>query len=469
MSKKLLVLLIAASACCALGCGDDDSSCGTGEKRCDGNKLNVCVLGKWVSQECANGCDAAKGMCKAEGSSTGEDCAPGGADKNCKAACKSDGTEGYYWKGDKVETVKCEDDKKCKVDGNQVSCVEKGAAECEDGKSECTDADTSRLCFFGQWLPTPCDGGCDSTTGMCVDKDCTATSKGLCNPACNADKTEGYRWQAATGKVETVRCDGGKTCSITQDSFGGTDVVCGSGSDGGCTGDIVTTGGEVGNCCNSETYQQTCTDGNAHALVCWSGKVTQWDCADNDCKPNSEKPNQVICKKADNTSCTAESTAKCDAACSADEAKAYYWDGKNNKLVTMDCAADGDKCVKEGTRVSCRTPSTGEACDPTKDMPTCGSDDTVKYCRNDDKEFVVKKDCPQCHVDGDTFFCNGDHLLQDCTKDSAEKCRGACDADDPTRGWRWDINGNKLVEWTCKTGETCSASKTGWFSCVKAQ
>ena len=127
--------------------------------------------------------------------------------------------------------------------------------------------------------------------------------------------------------------------------------------------------------------------------------------------------------------CTAESTEACDAACSEDGSAGYYWDGKNNRLGTKTCNGDNKCTIKEG-EVICQTPSTGEACDPTKDMPTCGDgDNTVKYCREDDKEYVVKKDCPQCHVDGDTFFCNGDHLLENCTKNSKEKCRGACDAE----------------------------------------
>ena len=469
MSKKLLTLLIAASACCAFGCGDDDSSCQNGERRCDGDELSMCAMGKWITQKCANGCDAVQKVCKGEGgTSTGKECAPGGADKDCKAACKSDGSEGYYWKGDKVETLKCEGAQKCKVDGNQVGCVAEGASECEGGKSECVDAKTSRVCAFGTWVSMPCDGGCDSTTGDCVDKDCTATSKGLCTPACSADKTEGYMWSAATGKNETVKCDGGKTCSVSEGS-----IVCGSGgsgSDGECTGDIVTTGGEVGNCCDSKTYKSTCTDGNAHALVCVKGKVTQWTCANNGCKPMADS-NRVECKKeeVEASSCNAESTAKCDAACSEDGGKGYYWNVKDNTLVTLDCAADGEKCFKDGYRVYCKTPTTGEACDPTKDMPTCGENDTVKYCREKEKEFVVKTDCPQCHVEDDTFFCNGDHLLEDCTKDSKEKCKGACDAKDPLLGWWWNSKTNKVDTKTCNKGYECNASKTGWVSCVKAQ
>ena len=130
MSKKLLALLVAVSTCCAFGCSDDDSdSCKTGEKRCDGNNVQICVNGNW-----------SKG--------------------------------------------------------------------------------------------TPCADGCDEATKACKD---------------------------------------------------------------GGSGTIP----EVGSPCDKSTFQQVCINGGANALVCWDDVVKQWNCANNDCKANTEKPLQVVCAKGD--------------------------------------------------------------------------------------------------------------------------------------------------------------------------
>lgn len=56
---------------------------------------------------------------------------------------------------------------------------------------------------------------------------------------------------------------------------------------------------EVGSPCDKSTFQQVCINGGANALVCWDDVVKQWNCANNDCKANTEKPLQVICAKGD--------------------------------------------------------------------------------------------------------------------------------------------------------------------------
>ena len=437
---------------CSNGCDPTNKECYSSaqkpkcvdrEKRCSGNELQVCVNNSWVKvQTCANGCNPANKECYSD--DQGSQC------KHNEKYCADEYTLNVCLNG-KLLIQHCSDG--CDFEKNM--CKAEGGVACEGGKSECVDANTSRTCAFGTWVSIPCDGGCDSKTGECVDKDCTATSKGLCTPACNADKSEGYMWSAATGKNETVKCDGGKTCSVSEDSS----IVCVSGSGGECTGETVTTGGVIGNCCDVKTYQQTCTDGNAHALVCWNGVVTQWDCVDNICTVNPTNSQRVECNKY--KECTSASTEKCRATCSKDEKIAYYWNGK--EVVARNCAAEGDKCVIENDKATCYTPGTGETCTPSVDKPVCIDDkSSVKYCRVKDKQFVEKV-CPKCYVSGNIFYCNGDENLSNCTSSSTSKCRGACESD--ALGWRWDSYKGSVVAHECKPDEVCSISETGWISC----
>lgn len=223
----------------------------------------------------------------------------------------------------------------------------------------------------------------------------------------------------------------------------------------GCSDD------DSGNAC--KTGEKACE--GSFLRVCKDGKWTPGTECKNGCDATK---NQCKEGETEKKACTPQSVTECSAACSEDKSKAMYWDKKGGAVKVLDCN-EGKECAVFGGRAECTTPGTGKTCDPTKDMPKCGENNTVTYCRDKDKQFVEKKDCTQCHVEGDTFFCNGDHLLKDCTKASKEKCRGACDADDPTRGWRWDISGNAIKEWTCDAGKKCEASKTGWLECVPAQ
>ena len=250
MSKKLLALLVAVSTCCAFGCSDDDSdSCKTGEKRCDGNMTQTCVSGNWSKgTPCAKGCDKATGVCKPEDPTP---CTTDG-EKRC------DGKQLQVCKGgnwSKLEDCKgsCDEAKKeCKVDGGNDTTVKEG--------DPCDKSTFQQVCINGGANALVC---WDDVVKQwnCANNDCKA----------NADKP----LQVICAKGES------KPTETT------------------CTGEKVTTGGAVGTCCDKDTYQQTCTDGNAHALVCWDGAVKQWNCANNDCKANTEKPLQVVCAKGD--------------------------------------------------------------------------------------------------------------------------------------------------------------------------
>ena len=276
MSKKLLALLVAVSTCCAFGCSDDDSdSCKTGEKRCDGNNAQICVNGNWSKgTPCADGCDEATKACKDGGSGTipevGSPC-----DKSTfQQVCINGGANALVCWDDVVKQWNCANND-CKANADKPLQVICAKGESKPTETTCT----------GEKVTT---GG---AVGTCCDKD---TYQQTCTDG-NAHAL--VCWD---GAVTQWNCANNQCSANTEKPL---QVVCAKGeskpTETTCTGEKVTTGGAVGTCCDKDTYQQTCTDGNAHALVCWDGAVKQWNCANNDCKANTEKPLQVVCAKGD--------------------------------------------------------------------------------------------------------------------------------------------------------------------------
>ena len=321
MSKKLLALLVAVSTCCAFGCSDDDSdSCKTGEKRCDGNNAQICVNGNWSKgTPCANGCDKATGVCTVP-----------------PATCKTAGEKRCSGK----ELQECKDGNWSKVEDCAISCDEATKA-CKDGGSG-TIPEVGSPCDKSTFQQVCINGGANALVCWddvvkqwnCANNDCKANAdkplqvicaKGESKPTettCTGEKVttggavgtccdkDTYQQTCIDGNAHALVCwDGAVTqwnCANNQCSANTEkplQVVCAKGeskpTETTCTGEKVTTGGAVGTCCDKDTYQQTCTDGNAHALVCWDGAVKQWNCANNDCKANTEKPLQVVCAKGD--------------------------------------------------------------------------------------------------------------------------------------------------------------------------
>lgn len=459
MSKKLLALLVAVSTCCAFGCSDDDSdSCKTGEKRCDGNNAQICVNGNWSKgTPCANGCDKATGVCK---------------DDNKPKACKTAGEKRCSGK----QLQECKDGNWSKLEDCKDSCDEATKACVPNPGGKCTATSTSQ-----------CTGSCsaDKKTGYfwskealktvdcpnadCTDTNgyvqcgetpaCTATSTERCNVACSADKSVGYYWNSEDKKVGERKCPN-KDCIVE-----GTSVKCESDSEPTCTGEKVQTGGEEGACCDAATYQVSCINENANALICAKGAVKKWTCKDNICSVGSD--NKVKCDNPNGTGggsgtgdtdnledCTATSNAKCKVACNDDKSVGYYWNGNKSEVGKRECP--NKDCIIEGTSVKCAGAST---CDQ---KPVCNeAGNKVTYCSS--SSGLTDKDCPQCYVDDDTFWCNGDQNLPKCAKGATSKCIGTCLSD--TEGVFWDNNTNAVKDKTCTAPKKCNATKSGYVSC----
>ena len=357
MSKKLLALLVAVSTCCAFGCSDDDSdSCKTGEKRCDGNNAQICVNGNWSKgTPCADGCDKATGVCKEKAPDTG--------------ACKTAGEKRCSGK----QLQECKDGNWSKLEDCKDSCDEATKA-CKDGGSG-TIPEVGSPCDKSTFQQVCINGGANALVCWddvvkqwnCANNDCKA----------NADKP----LQVICAKGES------KPTETT------------------CTGEKVTTGGAVGTCCDKDTYQQTCTDGNAHALVCWDGAVTQWNCANNQCSANTEKPLQVVCAKGESkpteTTCTGEKVTTGGAVgtcCDKDTYQQTCTDGNAHALVCWDGAVKQWNCANNDCKANTEKPL----------QVVCAKGDSepgTTQCNGDPKESGgAVGDC-----------CNKDKYAPDCT------------------------------------------------------
>ncbi len=435
MSKKLLALLVAVSTCCAFGCSDDDSdSCKTGEKRCDGNNAQICVNGNWSKgTPCADGCDKATGVCK--GGNKPEACTTAD-EKRCSGKLLQECKDGNWSKLEDCKDSCDEATKACKEDGGSDTIPKVG--------SPCDKSTFQQVCI---------NGGANAL--VCWDD--VVKQWNCANNDCKANTEKPLQVVCAKGDIQPTTC----------------------------TGEKVTTGGAVGTCCDKDTYQQTCTDGNAHALVCWDGAVTQWNCANNQCSANTEKPLQVICAKGDTqpTTCTGEKVqtggeegACCDAAtyqvsCINENANALICaKGAVKKWTCKDniCSVGNDNKVKcdnpNGTGDGSGTggTSTGEACDKATTNPVCNeAGDKVTYCSS--SKELKEKDCPQCYVDGSTFYCDGDQNLTNCVEGGTSKCRGNCVSD--ALGYIWNKNENKVKEYTCTAPKKCTDNGAGYLSC----
>lgn len=406
MSKKLLALLVAVSTCCAFGCSDDDDSdsCKTGEKRCDGNNAQICVNGNWSKgTPCANGCDKATGVCTEPPVA----CTTAG-EKRCSGKELQECKDGN-WSKVEVCTGSCDEAKKecVPVEPPSDKCTATSTSKCTGTCS--TDKKAGWFWSKDTLKTVDCpNADCTDTNGyvQCGEPiACTATSTERCNVACSADKSVGYYWNGKENKVGERKCPN-KDCTIE-----GTSVKCGNGDPdpGKCTGEKVQTGGEEGTCCDAATYQVSCINDNANALICAKGAVKKWTCKDNICSVGSD--NKVKC---DNPNGTGGGTG------------------------------------------------TGEACDKATTNPVCNeAGDKVTYCSSSNE--LKEKDCPQCYVNGGVFWCNGDQNLTNCVKGGTSKCKGNCVSD--TLGYIWNKDENMVKEYTCTAPKKCTDNGAGYLSC----
>ena len=323
MSKKFLAVLIALSMTGFYACDDDNNDGGSSctANTCNGSKLQICGGGKVVlEKDCgALGCNAMLGQCNSSSQPT---CDTATVSAQCTSlgqvfdaascSCKPNGTvDPNPNPGTGVVGSACD------RNTYKQTCINNGANalvcwddvvtkwDCSGG---CLDAgyDPAKPLQVNCWRSSPC--GCDPSNTLSNPKGDLTVSGASCDPgtyygACSDDFTKRYY----CGKDNTVvenSCNNG--CDPA--SLGNNSSKCKSGGGSTCTGEKVTTGGTAGeSCCDTATYQVSCINSNANALICSGGTVKQWDCKDSQC---SVADNRVTCPNPNGSGSSAECTGE---------------------------------------------------------------------------------------------------------------------------------------------------------------
>ena len=295
-----------------------DSSSYEGGCSSDGTKRYYCGNdGKLVEKSCNSGTSCVvKGNNSSTCESSGEvaDCEPGGT-VYCNKVCKADGSEGYYYSKGEVHIVTC---------ANNDCTTASGKVECGGGSTPSVPGDNpvaGASCDKNSY-----EGGCSSdgtkryycgNDGKLVEKSCNSGTSCVvkgnnssiceksgspepgdepvagasCDPTtyeggCKSDGTKRYYCDLNKKVLVEKSCSDGYTCTVN----GKNSSSCVKTS---CSGAQVTTGGVPDkSCCNVGSYQVSCINGNANALICSGGIVKQWECANSQC---SVANNKVTC------------------------------------------------------------------------------------------------------------------------------------------------------------------------------
>ncbi|MBQ9242597.1 MAG: hypothetical protein IJ165_05140 [Proteobacteria bacterium] len=528
MSKKLLAVMIALSMAGMSACsgGEEDSGNACTTNTCSGNISNICNGGKVVlTKDCgALGCNAATGVCNTT-SPNPQQCDTATVSAQCAAS------------GQMFDAASCS----CKPNGGGGGQSGTVGTACDRStyKQTCINGGANALvCWDDVVTQWDCGGGCQDAgydPAKPLQVNCQKGSSGggdpsntLPNPkgdstvagascdastyygACSDDFTKRYYCDKASGQVVEKDCASG--CDPA--SLGNNSSKCksGGGQSSSCTGEKVTTGGTAGtSCCDSSTYQVSCINGNANALICSKGVVAQWDCKDSQC---SVADNRVTCPNP-NSSGGGDSNntlpnpnndstvngATCDpstyhGACSDDFTKRYYCDNTSNVVVEKECSSGCDPASLGGNSSKCKSGG-GQSSSCTGDKVTTGGTAGTSCCDSSTYQVscingnanalicsggVVKQwDCKdsQCSVADNRVTCpnpNGSGSSAECTGETVSTggvVGQCCDAENynpagcnPSSNSGLRCSNGIIKEWTCKENQTCSYdSAKKWYSC----
>ncbi|MBQ8036651.1 MAG: hypothetical protein IJ268_06625 [Proteobacteria bacterium] len=209
--------------------------------------------GQVVEKDCASGCDPASlgnnsSKCKSGVNDGGNesdvpDCAPGGT-VYCKKACKAGGSEGYYYSKGEVHIVTCANND-CTTASGKVECASDTIAEGGNEGDACNRQTYKQTCI---------NGGANAL--VCWDDVVT-------------------KWTCANSECMDAGHDHEKPLQVSCKKPNGIDSTT------ACTGDTVTEGGVVGQCCDSEQYKPAGCDPETNSgLRCSDGIIKEWACPD---------------------------------------------------------------------------------------------------------------------------------------------------------------------------------------------
>ena len=291
---------------------------------CVGSTAHICINGSVFVRFCEYGCNAESGSCLEPSCNPDLLCTKNTCEGNILKICN--GGMGVQWKdcgaaGCNPMTGTCNSNGEvgtaCDRLTYKQTCINNGANalvcwddvvtkwDCSGG---CLDAgyDPAKPLQVNCWRSSPCCG--DPSNTLPNPKGDLTVSGASCDPgtyygACSDDFTKRYY----CGKDNTVvenSCNNG--CDPA--SLGNNSSKCKSGGGSTCTGEKVTTGGTAGeSCCDTATYQVSCINSNANALICSGGTVKQWDCKDSQC---SVADNRVTCPNPNGSGSSAECTGE---------------------------------------------------------------------------------------------------------------------------------------------------------------
>ena len=245
----------------------------------------------------------------------------------------------------------------------------------------------------------------------------------------------------------------------------------------------VTTGGTPGvDCCNVSDYQVSCTSGNAHALLCSKGMVKQWDCANNEC---SVSENQVTCPKpAPNCVATGGNPGDCcdeslyQNTCTNANANALVC--RSGKIKEWTCA--DNHCAVNGNEVDCPKTSALEGCVTTggqAGVDCCDKGNYVVSCINQNANALI---CAQgmvkewtcadsiCSVTDNKVYCPSE-TSSACVTEGGEPGVDCCDKATyqvsciDGNAHALICNKGKVMQWTC-ANNVCSV-ENNYVTCPK--
>ena len=353
-------------------------------------------------------------------------------------------------------------------DFNGKTCVEKASKDCTSkSTSQCNDACEGNKKYYWDTASSSLKyKNCyqckmDGNKEVCgTFPDCVAGGTEYCTKACKADGSEGYYY--SQGKVET------KTCAANDCTIVGERVACESEK------------------CDPTTYPKVCDEGGKSYKFCnKDGLIQPFTCdGDKVCSVTGSGESTYISCRQD---CTATSTAKCDAACSADEKAGYYWNGTQSKLETRSCN-EGQKCQLVGTSVNCISSELAyQDCTGSK----CGEDGNIYFCDVETHKYYSSNSsicgvnkCGICkdgfggcgYGEGGNQSCATDGHDKECTGDNKLTTGGAkdncCDPDNYKHTCSQDKNTlyrcrswGKVELMTCK-GD-CAVDADNEYTCTK--
>ena len=334
-------------------------------------------------------------------------------------------------------------------------CSDDDSDSCKTGEKRC-DGSNAQICTNGSWTTIKCEKGCDKATGVCtVPKDpCTTAGEKRCSGKELQECKDG-NWS----KVE----DCAISCDEAKKECGGGDGVCTATSTSKCTG-----------ACSADKK----------AGYFWSKDTLKTvDCPNSDCTATN---GYVQCGEL--PKCTAESTERCNVACSADKSVGYYWNSKDKKVGERKCP--NNDCTIEGTSVKCEGDK-GNGERPSDVPATCVKGTSKGMCSAEDKQPYICGDKGEYYKgkceSGTCFECSngwvgcGATEADVCKKQDDTKCTGekvqtggeegtCCDAANYQASCI-NENANALIcakgavkKWTCKDN-ICSVGSDNKVKC----